>query len=139
MTTIARILTPVDSSDQESRVLAATAELARLSGATVRVLHVHADSAAFDTDNDTETPGAANGVLSGALAILRGGGVNADGYIAHSAEADVDDLILLSARDYGADLIVLGANHRTGLRALLEPSVADQVARQADVMVLLVP
>jgi nucleotide-binding universal stress UspA family protein len=34
---------------------------------------------------------------------------------------------------------VLGANHRRGLRALLEASVTEDVARHADVWVLLIP
>jgi nucleotide-binding universal stress UspA family protein len=139
MTRFARILAAIDFSDQQERVLAATSEVARLSGASVRLLHVHADSAAFDTDIDEEAPGAAGQVVEAALDRLRRDGVAVDGAVGHAADADIDDLVLLTARDFDADLIVLGANHRKGLRALLEPSVADEVARHAEVMVLLVP
>ena len=46
--------------------------------------------------------------------------------------------ILRTAREVGADLIVMGTHGRTGLRRLLMGSVAEQVVRQAPCPVLTV-
>jgi nucleotide-binding universal stress UspA family protein len=93
----------------------------------------------MDTDADVEQPGFASVLVNAAVRDLEGVGISADGAVMHGADADIDDLLLLEAHRVGADLIVLGANHRRGLRAFLEPSVTDDVARRADVYVLLVP
>jgi nucleotide-binding universal stress UspA family protein len=48
------------------------------------------------------------------------------------------DIILKTAQEIGADLIVLGTHGRTGLRRLLMGSVAEQVVREASCPVLTV-
>jgi nucleotide-binding universal stress UspA family protein len=133
------ILAPIDASEQRDRVLSAAAAMARSTQASVQVVHVDADVPALDTDADSESPGAASALVAAAVRELQAEGISADGAVMHGANADIDDLLLIEARRIGADLIVLGANHRTGLSALLEASVTDDVARHADVLVLLVP
>jgi nucleotide-binding universal stress UspA family protein len=49
---------------------------------------------------------------------------------------DPDTTILQTAREVGADLIVLGTHGRTGLRRLLMGSVAEHVVRKAPCPVL---
>jgi len=134
-----RILTAVDDSAQRERVLATTAEFAALTGASVHVLHVDADAPGFDTDSDSEVSGAASRLVADAVQALQARGVRADGGIAHAADVDIDDVVLLTARDLDVQLIVLGANHRHGVRSWLEASVADEVAHRAEAPVLLVP
>jgi nucleotide-binding universal stress UspA family protein len=136
---IHRILAPIDSSDQRHRVLRAATAMAQAMDASVHVLHVDADAAALDTDADGEAPGAASLLVNAAVDALRTAGIRVDGAVMHGADADIDDLLLVEAERVHADLIVLGANHRHGLRALLEVSVTDDVARRADVWVLLIP
>jgi nucleotide-binding universal stress UspA family protein len=136
---VQRILTPIDNSEQHDRVLAAAATFAHYTQASVHVVHIDVDAPAFDTDVDAESSGAASVLVAAAVDALHAAGVTAEGVVMHGADADVDDLVLSEARRIGADLIVLGANHRTGLGALLEASVTDDVARRADVLVLLVP
>jgi nucleotide-binding universal stress UspA family protein len=136
---ILRILAPIDGSEQHDRVLGASATIARSMGASVHVLHVDADAPAIDTDADAEAPGAASALVDAAVQHLRADDIEADGAVMHGADADIDKLLLTEAHRVGAELIVLGANHRRGLSALLEASVADDVARHADVWVLLVP
>jgi nucleotide-binding universal stress UspA family protein len=46
--------------------------------------------------------------------------------------------ILLTAKECGADLIVMGTHGRTGLARLLMGSVADQVVRRAECPVVTV-
>jgi nucleotide-binding universal stress UspA family protein len=47
--------------------------------------------------------------------------------------------IVSCSKEYGADLIVLGTHHRSGLERFLTGSVAEYVVRHADVPVLVVP
>jgi nucleotide-binding universal stress UspA family protein len=49
------------------------------------------------------------------------------------------DGIISCAKEFGADLIVIGTHSRTGLDRLLMGSVAEHVVRHADVPVLVVP
>jgi nucleotide-binding universal stress UspA family protein len=136
---IQRILAPIDASEQPDRLLGAATTFAQYMQASVHVVHVDVDVPAFDTDVDAESSGGASALVAAAVDALHAAGVSAEGVVMHGADADVDDLLLGEARRIGADLIVLGANHRTGLGALLEASVTDDVVRHADVLVLLVP
>jgi len=136
---IQRILAPIDGSARHDRLLRAAATFAQYLQASVHVVHVDPDAPAFDTDVDAESSGAASALVADAVDALHAAGVSVDGVVMHGADADIDDLLLSEARRIGADLIVLGANHRTGLNALLEASVTDDVARHADILVLLVP
>lgn len=49
------------------------------------------------------------------------------------------DGIIDCAKEFGADLIVVGTHKRSGLNRLLEGSVAEHVVRHAEVPVLVVP
>jgi nucleotide-binding universal stress UspA family protein len=55
------------------------------------------------------------------------------------AQGDPVDAILAAAERRGADLIVVGSNHRGAIRQAIEPSVSRKVMRQADRPVLVVP
>jgi nucleotide-binding universal stress UspA family protein len=55
------------------------------------------------------------------------------------ARGDPVDAILAAADRRGADLIVVGSNHRGAIRQVFEPSVSKQVTRHADRPVLVVP
>jgi len=136
---IHRVLAPIDASGQCERVVAAAATVASSMNAAVHIVHVDPDAPALDTDVDTESPGAASKLVTAAVDRLRADGITAEGTVMHGADSDVDDLLLIEARRVGADLIVIGADHRHGLSALLEPSVSKDVVRRANVWVLLVP
>jgi nucleotide-binding universal stress UspA family protein len=47
--------------------------------------------------------------------------------------------IVQSAREWPADLIVVGTHHRSGLTRLLAGSTAEEIARHASTRVLVVP
>jgi nucleotide-binding universal stress UspA family protein len=49
------------------------------------------------------------------------------------------DGIISCSKEFGADLIVIGTHHRTGLDRLLMGSVAEHVVRHSTVPVLVVP
>ncbi|MDA8255577.1 MAG: universal stress protein, partial [Betaproteobacteria bacterium] len=50
----------------------------------------------------------------------------------------VADAIVADAREWGADLIVIGSHGRSGVRHLLLGSVAEGVARASTIPVLIV-
>lgn len=133
------ILAAIDGTEHRHRLLAAVADLATMTGASVDVLHVDADSSAFDTGADMEDAGAASALVMTAVAELRERGVDAHGLVAHAADVDVDDEILATATRRASTLVALGPHHRKGLRAWLESSVTDQISHQAATPLLLIP
>ncbi|GAA1975171.1 hypothetical protein GCM10009798_40510 [Nocardioides panacihumi] len=133
-----RILVAIDGSPQRERVLAAAAELAAVAGSAVRVLHVDAEYAAYDTASDAETEAAAEDLVQRAVGELRARGVNADGLVAHLADADIDDAILSAAAKHESDLIVLGSERHRGVGSWFESSITDPVIHRAASAVLLV-
>lgn len=52
---------------------------------------------------------------------------------------DTADGIIKCAKDFGADMIVIGTHSRSGFDRLLMGSVAEHVIRHADIPVLVVP
>jgi nucleotide-binding universal stress UspA family protein len=56
-----------------------------------------------------------------------------------TSAGDVPSLVLDAARNFGADLIVMGTRGRRGVQRLILGSVAERCVRQATVPVLLIP
>jgi nucleotide-binding universal stress UspA family protein len=135
-----RILTAVDDVDADHRALQVTAELARSSGAAVRVLHIDATDVVgigiVDLDDDDRS---ADDVMKRAIGVVASPGVQVEGRAVQALSGDVPDVIARSAEDFAADLVVLAPQHRGGLRALLFPRVSDAVAHVLEVPLLLVP
>jgi len=65
-----------------------------------------------------------------------GEGINVSHFTGFGSRADG---IIDCAKEYGADLIIVGTHKRSGLDRLLEGSVAEHVVRHAEVPVLVVP
>jgi nucleotide-binding universal stress UspA family protein len=123
----ARILVPLDGSALAERALPYALELAR-AGARLELVHVHhrGQPAGVDLDAVAERLSAA--------------GATAEAHV--GAVADGDDLgqaVVGTARELGAELIVMSTHGRSGLGRWIYGSVADQVLRQSPVPVLLVP
>lgn len=78
--------------------------------------------------------GSSRALLAKACAAAAAAGV---GYDTHSVISDQPaEAIVQAGRDCGCDLIVMASHGSTGLRALLSPSVAAKVMRQAGMPVL---
>lgn len=79
--------------------------------------------------------GSSRALLAKACAAAAAAGVD---YDTHSVISDEPaEAIVKAGRDCGCDLIVMSSHGRTGLRALLSPSVATKVMRLAGVPVLI--
>jgi nucleotide-binding universal stress UspA family protein len=144
-----RILVAVDGSSTSSAALARALELARAAPAAVCVLHVidspydYPDVMYGHVPGDLEELRAAwhkagRDVLDEAIAQARGAGCEPETRLVESGGRHASAAIVEEARRWGADLIAVGTHGRRGLDRLLLGSVAEGVARRADVSVLLV-
>ena len=147
MTTVARVLCPVDFSDGSRTALMHALALGRWYGAKLTVLHV------FSEVPIVETTAAGLGIdFSGAAAPVDAaqieerlhefvsatpGNVGAD--IVVCVAGSVREAILRKAAETQADLIVLGSRGFTGLTRLVLGSTAESVLRHSTTPVLIVP
>lgn len=142
-----RILVPIDGSPPSNKGLDEAIQLAKSTGAALRLLHV-VDVMTFATGFEPY------GVYAGDLiAALREGGekileqgktrVQAQGLQVDSVLSDglkdrVSNTVVEQAKTWGADLIVVGTHGRRGINRWMLGSDAEQIVRMAPVPVLLV-
>lgn len=141
------ILVPVDGSPTSGQALCEAAGLAKLAGSRVRLLHIVdplTHSNGFERPevySRDVLPAAVSGgekLLHDAKLALAQMGVEAETTLLQSLDAPVAELVVEQARQWPADLIVLGTHGRRGIDRALMGSDAEQVARTSPVPVLLV-
>ncbi len=158
------ILYPTDGSSGADAALAHCRHLAESYGATVHVLHAveQLDSYGLSSDLKVDAPRGTVGDAEGTGAGMVGSRTKREemqeSIKAHGAQIVADaasrlggvetqtmlevgnpyKVILESASDCNADLIVMGTHGRTGLDRYLIGSVAEKVVRMSDVPVLTV-
>ncbi len=138
-----RILVPVDGSATSNCGLDEAIRLAKLTGASLRLVHVvdglvlatGLEFATFDVVGLLTEAGAE--ILSAAKAKVEASGVAVDIFISTFGER-VCDAVVSQAKQWKADLIVIGTHGRRGVRRLFIGSDAEQILRAAPVPVLLV-
>ncbi len=142
-----RILVPVDGSETSNRGLDEALRLAAVVGGRVRVLHAIDElSFALAMDAYAGNPGGwldtlreqGTRLLALAAAQAAQAGVPADTVLRDEFRSPVHQVVNDEARDWGAELIVLGTHGRRGLGRLVMGSSAEQILRTARVPVLLV-
>jgi nucleotide-binding universal stress UspA family protein len=134
-----RILLATDGSDESQAATAAVALFARDSGAPVRVVHVwnlevQHRHGAWDAELRSE----AKGLIHETVDRLRAQGIEADGAISRSDNDHIAAAVAEAARQFGADLIVVGSRGLSNWQALLRHSVSHQVLSNVDCPVLIV-
>jgi len=142
----AKILVPVDGSETATRGLQEAIELAKVHRSRIRLVHIvnefildatySADSYASSLIESLRSGG--RQVLERAETLARQQGIEVDGVLLESIGGVAADLIVAQAREWGADLIVMGTHGRRGLRRLALGSDAEGVLRHATVPLLLV-
>lgn len=132
------ILHPTDFSGCSTAALEVASTLAREHGARLVCLHVvPAIEALHSRERVTlEDPDSSRATLEELRGRLEGTGLQAVETRLASGEAASE--ILRTARETGAELIVLGTHGHSGLRRLLLGSVAEEVLQHAGCMVLVV-
>jgi len=141
-----RILVPVDGSETSLLGLAEAIRLAKGQQTTLRLLHVVHDFlvavgyGGADYANQLRKDMVAQGeqVLNDAADRARQQQVDAETRLVQTPAGSVGEAIVDEARDWPADLIVLGTHGRRGIRRLAMGSDAEQVVRSTPVPVLLV-
>ena len=142
-----RLLVPLDGSTTAELALDHAASLARLSGATVVLLHVIEElkhCIGFERPQvyiEQVHPGflaAGQALIDAAAALLRGQGLAVETLLVESKGERVSVLVAQQALSARCDLVVLGTHGRRGVDRLLMGSDAEQVARIAPVPVMLV-
>jgi len=138
-----RILVPVDGSPTSIRGLDEAIGLAKLGGGSIRLMHV-LDRVVF-TGGETYTVDvfgllreAGERILQQMKAHAAAAGIDASTFLSELLPGRVCDVVVEQAKEFGADLIVLGTHGRRGVSRLLVGSDAEQIVRVAPVPVLLV-
>lgn len=148
-----RILVPVDCSATSNKGLDEAVKLAKLTGATLRLVHL-VDELSFATGFDIYAVYPVYAVYAGdAIPLMKEAeqqilaqgraraattGVNADTLILESFATRLSDPVVEHAKTWNADLIVIGTHGRRGVGRLLLGSDAEQIVRTSPVPVLLV-
>jgi nucleotide-binding universal stress UspA family protein len=142
-----RILVPVDGSATSDAGVAEAVRIAKLTHGQLRLLHV------VDELPLTLSAEGYGAMSSDVLQLLRDGGertlqrvragvheqkIAVDTVLCESLAGRVCDHVAQQAKEWNADLIVLGTHGRHGAGRLLLGSDAEQVLRTAPVPVLLV-
>jgi nucleotide-binding universal stress UspA family protein len=141
-----RILVPVDGSDTSTRALQEAVKLAN-GRAKLRLIYVLEDAYPLDAEAysfiDTEALHEAmrhtgERLLAQAANAVRQSGAAAETALLDAGGQRIASVIDGDAKNWPAELIVLGTHGRSGLSRLLLGSVAEGVVRGTNIPVLLV-
>jgi nucleotide-binding universal stress UspA family protein len=138
-----RILVPVDGSETSTRAVVAALQMARENGGRVRLLHALDELAylsgyEYSADLLKAARDQGSRVLEDAQAMAKSAAVPADGKLVETAGRRLGELVAQEAREWEADLVVVGTHGRRGMSRILLGSGAEQVLRLAPVPVLAV-
>lgn len=143
MRSFRKVLVPVDGSPTSNKALVHALQIARDAGGSVRLLHT-ADELAYVTGFEY-TPDivalareAGERVLADAKDIAQAAGVPAETNFIEFPQQRLGETVADEARNWGADLIVVGTHGRRGVGRVLLGSGAEQVIRHAPVPVLVI-
>lgn len=142
----AKILVPVDGSETSTLGLNEAIKIAKTQGSQLRVVHIvneyildYTYTPSMYADNLIESiRKAGRTVLDVARTAAQREGVTAECVLLESIGGVAAELIVALAKEWSADLIVMGTHGRRGLLQVALGSDAEQVLRTATVPVLLV-
>ena len=140
--TLRRILVATDFAESAERALACAVQLARRHGAELVLVHVYMDLPAYPEITAgqvvaiyEEQRAWIEAALERRARAARGEGLLARAVLRTGPAAST---IAETAKDEGADLLVVGTHGRSGLDRLILGSVAERVVRLASCPVLVV-
>ena len=141
-----RILVPIDGSATANHGLDEAIRLAKLCNARIGLLHV-LDEMVFVTGFETgayieellpKLKESGELMLEGARRRVATAGVPVETHLTECLGARTSDIVVEHAKDWKADVIVLGTHGRRGIGRFVLGSDAEQILRGAEVPVLLV-
>ncbi|MFZ2389756.1 MAG: universal stress protein, partial [Polaromonas sp.] len=142
-----RILVPVDGSETSNKALVTALQLAKDAGGRVQLIHVVEELAYLSGyeqfggySDDLFKMMRKNGtkVLDDGLAIAQAAGVEAEKMLFDDFGGRLAELVADAAKQWNADLIVVGTHGRRGVGRVLLGSGAEQIIRLAPVPILVV-
>lgn len=142
-----RILVPVDGSETSNKALVAALQMARDSGGRVRLIHVVEELAylsgyeqygGYSGELIAVMRETGNKVLNDAMAIAQAAGVEADNLLFDNFGERLAEVVADAAKQWNADLVVVGTHGRRGVGRMLLGSGAEQILRLAPVPVLVI-
>jgi nucleotide-binding universal stress UspA family protein len=142
-----RILVPVDGSETSNKALVAALQLARDAGGRVRLVHVIEELAylsgyeqfgGYSGELITVMREAGTKVLNDGMDMAKAAGVEADNMLFDNFGGRLAEVVADAARQWNADLVVVGTHGRRGVGRMLMGSGAEQIIRLASVPVLVV-
>lgn len=134
-----RILLATDGSEQAEAAVNATIELARFSTAKVRVVHiwnleVHHRHGHWDVEDRSE----ARSLVNATVDRLMSAGLLAESEIVRADDSQIATSITTVAREFSADLVVLGSRGLSDWQSIFQHSVSHQLLSVLDCPVLVV-
>jgi nucleotide-binding universal stress UspA family protein len=136
-----RILVPVDGSDISKLALQHAIKFSKDQHAQIKIVHVVAQLAALGAEGHISLDKffRKNGMdlVNEAAAIVREGGIAAETALLESQGLRPSAVIVEEARNWPADIIVIGSSGRGRVDEFIFGSVAEGVLRTASVPVLL--
>jgi len=142
-----RILVPVDGSDTSNKALVAALQMARESGGRVRLIHVveqlayltgYEQYGGYSGELVSAMREAGAKVLDDAMAIARSAGIEADSALYDKLGERLAEVVAEAAREWDADLVVVGTHGRRGFGRMLLGSGAEQILRLSPLPVLVI-
>jgi nucleotide-binding universal stress UspA family protein len=138
-----RILVPIDGSPTSNKALVAALDIARDTGASIRLVHA-LDELAYVTGFEASgevfkaARAGAERVIAEAVDIAKSAGVSPETVLVDKPGQRLGDSITEEATQWKADLIVLGTHGRRGFDRLMLGSDAEQIIRLAPTHVLVI-
>ena len=138
---------PVDGSDTANKALAMAVQMASESKGRVRIIHViegmvysggTVQTESFPVDMVGSVRAAGNKILNDAKALAAAAGVEVESELFDTFDGRLADVVSDAAKNWEADLIVVGTHGRRGIGRLLMGSGAEQIIRQASAPVLVI-
>ena len=140
-----RILVPIDGSATSARGLQEAMAVAKLTHASLRLIHVvdempfalsSGSIVTWSGDMYTWLREAGEAILKEARAQVEEADIPVDTVLSDNLQGRVCDLVVDEAKRWKADLIVIGTHGRRGIARALLGSVAENVIRTVKVPVL---
>ncbi len=140
-----RILVPVDGSPTSERALQEALRLARQQSGRLELVHVLGDVRLMEANSYINYAEMKDAMTSAGKKLLaqtqmaaQQSGTAAEVKLLEAGGARIASAIVEEARQWQADLIVIGTHGRTGFSRVLFGSVAEGVVRTAHIPVLLI-
>ena len=138
-----RILIATDGSPTETKALVTALQLARESGGQVRLVHALDEMAylsAYEFTGNVIGQMREEGgkLLDDAVAMAQAAGIPAEQQLLENPGVRLGEVMANEARQWQADLVVVGTHGRRGVGRVLLGSGAEQIVRSASVPVLVI-